>query len=422
MTRNRMGLMALGLSTLLAFGCNGGDDGVDPDAGGDTGGDTSADTGDGGETPACGEPGQPVCAEDACQMPGDDLPPIQIFADNMVGCPGAIGFADRASVCAEGWSPCSAGRWVARRDGVAPTHHYWTDERLAYDYEGSEETCTVANATIYGPCSDDQPMRVCTADPGVTATDANATDSLGNTCTWANCSYNRSGANEYFGGCSDEGSMTAGVLCCQDDPSPCAVERNPCSNTEICVTDADGHSCVPIDPADHDPREGAVCVADASGFVSCTCPPFTYDGGDVCVPYDLCADAVTNLAQVAPGVASCAGSVTYENRNSLCAAGSSACTVAQVVQRVPTTFVPAWHQWLDDNLRWAGEETNCSVSLTEGSDSCATSPMRICAGAGDDSLDNSCNWGGCSLDTNPSYTFFGGCEGNLTASTLCCRP
>jgi hypothetical protein len=88
---------------------------------------------------------------------------------------------------------------VDLREGVAPTHSYWTSNSLRY--YGNPDTCL---ASVYqgNSCESGTPMRVC---PG-------AVDPEGNECNWFDCGFESYSPNEYFGGCN--GNPTAGTLCC----------------------------------------------------------------------------------------------------------------------------------------------------------------------------------------------------------------
>jgi hypothetical protein len=47
--------------------------------------------------------------------------------------------------------------------------------------------------------------------------------------------------------------------------------------------------------------------------------------------------------------------------------------------------------------------------------------MRVCANHVDPE-GNLCNWIGCGLDATSPNQYFGGCDGNATAGTLCMCP
>lgn len=131
--------------------------------------------------------------------------PEEIFGDgHMVGCAGSVTWGNRATLCAAGSSPCSAGAWHALQQswGPSPAHHYWTNDDLRWSGSGSG-ACFVS--TSVGNTCTGQPMRVCSG--------SSTTDPEGNVCNWINCGYGSTTPNEYFGGCS--GNNTAGTLCCR---------------------------------------------------------------------------------------------------------------------------------------------------------------------------------------------------------------
>jgi hypothetical protein len=133
----------------------------------------------------------PACANGAA---------AQAFGSDMWGCPGAVTFANRATVCGAGYHVATPIEWATWSGGVAPTHNYWTDENLTFSGNGSND-CS-ANTNFSGTLCGTTPMRVCT--PG-------GTDAEGNQCNWTNCGLDSKGPNLYFGGCS--GNTTAGALC-----------------------------------------------------------------------------------------------------------------------------------------------------------------------------------------------------------------
>ena len=124
------------------------------------------------------------------------------ISERMAGCAGTVPWPERASLCAAGWSVCTAAEWVARRAGSTPGLNYWTDDDLRWSGSGPG-SCFVDETTGTSCTPAEAPMRVCAA----------TMDRLGNACNWIGCGY---GAlpppNEFFGGC--EGNLTAGSLCC----------------------------------------------------------------------------------------------------------------------------------------------------------------------------------------------------------------
>lgn len=115
----------------------------------------------------------------------------------------------------------------------------------------------------------------------------------------------------------------------------------------------------------------------------------------------------------------CSGTGTFANRGDLCTNGSTVCMVGQYISRRGTT-VPTYHYWTNDNLKYSGVSTSCSVHLTTGTDCGATTPMRVCSTSSSDPLSNVCNWTSCGYENTTPVLYFGGCGGNTTAGTLCC--
>lgn len=145
--------------------------------------------------------GNIVCegAASGCTV-GDE---VESFSDDMVGCTGVVTFPERTSLCAPGWRVCSAEEWVARREGLVPGFHYWTDDNLRYS--GSSASCSVSATNLsFTACADTEPMRVCTPSN---------TDPLGNFCNWTQCGLETPTPVEHFGGCNS--NITAGTLCCR---------------------------------------------------------------------------------------------------------------------------------------------------------------------------------------------------------------
>jgi hypothetical protein len=106
---------------------------------------------------------------------------------------------------------------VAGFGGIAPTHHYWTDDTL--NFSAGSGACGAAGCTTNScfatrtntfslSCAAAQPMRVCA---GTGAFDT--ADPDGNTCTWSACGYNSIAPKQFFGGCSGTHDDIAGTLC-----------------------------------------------------------------------------------------------------------------------------------------------------------------------------------------------------------------
>lgn len=142
----------------------------------------------------------------------------------------------------------------------------------------------------------------------------------------------------------------------------------------------------------------------------------------------------------------CKGSVDFVLRNTLCAAGWTACSPRQVVSRLDGVS-PGYHYWTSQNLGPFGTGSNACAAASRASSAvpsvdtvtCASHPMRVCTTNGIDNgsavidrAGNACGmWTGCNLvDIDASVSsakVFGGCayvgsSPNLgsVASTLCC--
>lgn len=153
-----------------------------------------------------------------------------------------------------------------------------------------------------------------------------------------------------------------------------------------------------------------------------------------------CADG-SAMQEVAPGVIGCGGSVLFVDRASLCGRGWHVCTADEWVAGRGES-VPENHYWTDDGtlgFAWSGdpgvEGFTCWADAVgePGVQACdENQPMRVCTPGdrGDapqgtvasvDAFENDCNWINCGLHTYPVTQYFGGCSGNETAGTLCCK-
>ncbi|HEX7798369.1 MAG TPA: hypothetical protein VF456_28595 [Vicinamibacterales bacterium] len=393
-----------------------------------------------------------------------------VFSSGMVGCSGAVTWANRASLCAAGYRPAASNEWTALYGGVAPTHDYWTNDDLRYSGTGPGN-CE-ANYVSGNDCGT-TPMRVCTAA---------GTDAEGNACNWTHCGVETL-TNQYLGGCA--GNTTAGTLCV---PSGCAdgtIEQTfangviGCAgavawasraslcgpgyriatsqewvtyragivpthdywtndnlafngSAAACFVDFAGAACPAgqpmrvCTPAGTD-AEGNACNWRNCGYFANS--PNAYFGGcsgnttagALCVPTGGCADG--SVEQVfASLVVGCAGSVTQANAASLCAPGwIVAAATDWTVEH--GSVAPLHDYWTSDALKFNGTGSNaCFVSTTVGSSCPAGSPMRVCTAGGTDSEGNTCTWTNCGLDANAPDQFFGGCFGNNSAGTLCVFP
>lgn len=226
------------------------------------GGDTGTDTGGGGP---CAAGKTYVDPDSGATLP---VPSPQVINAKMIGCPGAVYWKDRDSLCAPSCRACSAAEWVSGHGNVAPQYHYWTSSDLGWKggfragficYAGELD----ASPGYYSPayCSSDPfirdgglvpdgggdtydggivdtgetPMRVCTSNPSQPPFAEPQYDALGNQCNWTRCIYGNepepvdAGPDaafdagyvdpdaappsfDFMGGCED--NYTAGTLCC----------------------------------------------------------------------------------------------------------------------------------------------------------------------------------------------------------------
>jgi hypothetical protein len=181
----------------------------------------------------------------------------------------------------------------------------------------------------------------------------------------------------------------------------------------------------------------------------------THDGG-----------AVGPIPNPAPQIfgaqmAGCPGVVLWNDRATLCGPTCAPCGAAQwVAQR--GSIAPAYDYWTNDDLGYGGEfqpgQACLAFPFDGGPDAavpfeCSSSdgdggptPMRVCSNdpadppftePQPDPLGNICNWSRCAYgssatvpdagpdadpDAAPSFDYFGGCDNNVTAGTLCCCP
>jgi hypothetical protein len=131
-----------------------------------------------------------------------------------------------------------------------------------------------------------------------------------------------------------------------------------------------------------------------------------------------CADG-TQEQFFPDGMVGCAGSVSFADRNTLCAPGFR---TASSVEWASHKGLPKHNYWTNDNLNFIGSGTSaCSVAVDTGT-SCGTTPMRVCTAlntTGADPEGNQCTWQHCGLGENTPDQFFGGCSGNTTAGAIC---
>jgi hypothetical protein len=299
---------------------------------------------------------------------GNGLPDT-VFSPGMVACGGSVTYANGGSLCAPGYSLCTAAQWRANFNGVPPVNDYWLADNLGYGYpsSGGSGNCWATDATsgnfVEGNCGSGDPMRICGA----------GTDKYGNSCNWLGCGFDGNTTNQYFGGCV--GNATAGAMCCQNTAS----------------------ACMPV----------------ARATTGAQLPPQTFAPGVVGCPGKTTWDRRDSLC--GPGCRACPAAV-YKQYNTSGTSGAVA---------------PQYDYWTDDQLGYQGNGPNaCGADDNGGGQSCGSTngiptPMRVCIPGGTtDTLGNVCNWNNCGLDANSSNGngnfYFGGCVGDTTAGTLCC--
>jgi hypothetical protein len=338
-------------------------------------------------------------------------------------------------------------------------------------YTGSAGSCAVQFSQ--GSACPGEPMRVCAGT---------GPDPEGNVCNWAGCGYQQTTVPDYFGGCSGNSTAgtlcvpngcadgtteqtflrgmvgCAGAVTFGESPHLCAAGYRTALATEW---DQFRGSVVPTHnywtqtPLNHYSGSAASCTASSWTGSSCpdgspmhVCTPggsdpegnscnwrnCSLDGGSgandylggcwgnttagvLCVPYG-CSDH-THEQHFGNFVVGCAGSVTWDNRASLCATGSPVLT-GDLWKIYHGNLAPTHDYWLDDNLRYSGSGPNsCSASSSTGTLCPANQPMHVCTDTGADPEGNYCNWTHCGYQTNSPDQYLGGCVGNLTAGTLC---
>jgi hypothetical protein len=153
---------------------------------------------------------------------------------------------------------------------------------------------------------------------------------------------------------------------------------------------------------------------------TCTAPN-TCQKGTCTAPPVACASGTTTQS-FGNGMWGCKGTVQYKDRAGLCGTSFHVCKANEWVTR-HGSMAPTHIYWTDDFVyadSWTG--TNCVVRLTP-STWCGQSgwpPMRVCPNSGIDVEANTCNWTGCGFQQQYPNQYFGGCEKNYTAGSLCC--
>ena len=221
----------------------------------------------------------------------------------------------------------------------------------------------------------------------------------------------------------------------QNNPRHCGTCSTACQSGELCSSGACKTNCdmnltrceatlpgyCADTKTDHDNCGGCGIVCRATEL--CTLDNSTPPTGH-CT--SICASGVpvgdVYGPKAAPTMVGCVGTVNWKDRDTLCATGMTPCTPQQWNLR-RGTMAPTYNYWTDADLHWYGSSRSCAAVDNNGG-SCETfsskteDPMHVCASA-NDGAGNHCLWTGCGFNTLQNQ-YFGGCQGNHTAGTLCC--
>jgi hypothetical protein len=134
----------------------------------------------------------------------------QVFDGIMIGCGGAVSFANRATLCPSYCHVCSPNEWVSHHGTLAPAHNYWTSDLLGYS--NTSPICLSVSGPNFCSSAGEGPGGVCAPTQP---------DPEGNNCINPNhalCPDTTNSPNQFFGACN---GMVAGVvvdrsgaLCC----------------------------------------------------------------------------------------------------------------------------------------------------------------------------------------------------------------
>lgn len=233
-------------------------------------------------------------------------------------------------------------------------------------------------------------------------------------------------------------TLDCGGTTCTDvttDHQNCGMCNHACAAEDVCSNGACGKSCMPPQTQcpDPPPAPAAYCAdtttdANNCGMCGRKCPAGQTCAGSMCT--NLCANGVTVGDVFAPNMVGCAGHVDWSDRASLCGPGRMPCSAAQWVARRGTT-PPSFHYWTNEQL---GSQSNGNDCAAITGKTCTTTyyygffqsktvdtPMRVCKDGDKDRFGNTCygNYN-CGLDMNAPNQYFGGCQQDQTAGTLCC--
>ncbi len=209
-----------------------------------------------------------------------------------------------------------------------------------------------------------------------------------------------------------------GTLCTdtQTDDQNCGGCGKPCTGGSHCQK---GLCCPPgttncsnvcVDTA-VDPKNCGVCGKACTASELCK--------SSTCTTASACASGSDDQV-FGGGMRGCKGSVSFQDRAKLCAAGSHVCTAQEWIGKRGSA-TPTHIYWTDNFLYADSGAGGCAVRTTVWvwCDEPGSPPMRVCNGKSD-TEGNTCNWTNCGFETKTPNQYFGGCQGNPTAGTLCC--
>ncbi|MDB4946198.1 MAG: Tryptophan synthase alpha chain [Labilithrix sp.] len=211
------------------------------------------------------------------------------------------------------------------------------------------------------------------------------------------------------------------VVCAPGSLCSVGVCRPDCGALHLCPEAGEGGPGVDA---------GASYCADLTsdrnncGACGVKCAANQVCSGNACKPLCATGAAVGDTFGTPVTMTGCLGKVGYDQRASLCPAGAHVCSAVEWVAR-RAGKAPTYAYWTNDDLGWSGTNGSCAAERVGGyscrlHSSDPRQPMRVCGGA-IDALGNQCRYSGCGLDTASPNQYFGGCQGNPTASTLCCE-
>lgn len=127
----------------------------------------------------------------------------------------------------------------------------------------------------------------------------------------------------------------------------------------------------------------------------------------------------------------CPGRRNFSVRAGACSAAAKAAPCSGATWEKYSTLIgsrrPTRKYWVNELLGYSGVQGACSAEPNGNTCANGTS-MSVCpgtktGGSVTDVDNNTCNWTNCGYGAgDTSNDYFGGCNGNETAGTLCCTP